>query len=69
MGEFIWAALVVEYATGPGLVLPSCVHGGPGRAGAGEELGGIRGVKHFMQRTAIQGYRPLVEKITGTKKS
>jgi len=60
---------VAEYATGPGLVLPSCVHGGPGRAGAGEELGGIRGVKHFMQRTAIQGYRPLVEKITGTQKS
>ena len=59
---------VAEYATGPGLVLPSCVHGGPGRAGAGEELGGIRGVKHFMQRTAVQGYRPLVEKITGTKK-
>ena len=58
---------VAEYATGPGLVLPSCVHGGPGRAGAGEELGGLRGVKHFMQRTAVQGYRPLVEKITGTK--
>jgi len=58
---------VAEYATGPGLVLPTCVHGGPGRAGAGEELGGLRGVKHFMQRTAVQGYRPLVEKITGTK--
>jgi 3,4-dehydroadipyl-CoA semialdehyde dehydrogenase len=59
---------VAEYATGPGLVLPTCVHGGPGRAGAGEELGGVRGVHHFMQRTAVQGYRPLVEKITGTKK-
>lgn len=66
---YLGGAKVAEYATGPGLVLPTCVHGGPGRAGGGEELGGIRGVKHFMQRTAIQGYRPLVEKITGTKPS
>lgn len=42
-------------ATGHGSPLPHMVHGGPGRAGGGEELGGIRGVKHYMQRTAIQG--------------
>ncbi|MEP2533442.1 phenylacetic acid degradation bifunctional protein PaaZ [Shimia sp.] len=42
-------------STGHGSPLPHMVHGGPGRAGGGEELGGIRGVKHYMQRTAIQG--------------
>lgn len=42
-------------STGHGAPMPHLVHGGPGRAGGGEELGGIRGVKHFMQRTAIQG--------------
>lgn len=42
-------------ATGHGATLPHMVHGGPGRAGGGEELGGVRGVMHYMQRTAIQG--------------
>jgi oxepin-CoA hydrolase/3-oxo-5,6-dehydrosuberyl-CoA semialdehyde dehydrogenase len=42
-------------ATGHGAPMPHMVHGGPGRAGGGEELGGIRGVTHFMQRTALQG--------------
>lgn len=42
-------------ATGHGAPLPHMVHGGPGRAGGGEELGGVRGVLHYMQRTAIQG--------------
>ena len=42
-------------STGHGSPLPHLVHGGPGRAGGGEEMGGIRGVKHYMQRTAIQG--------------
>ncbi|MBW4779361.1 phenylacetic acid degradation bifunctional protein PaaZ [Rhodococcus fascians] len=42
-------------STGHGSPLPVLVHGGPGRAGGGEELGGIRGVLHHMQRTAIQG--------------
>jgi oxepin-CoA hydrolase / 3-oxo-5,6-dehydrosuberyl-CoA semialdehyde dehydrogenase len=42
-------------STGHGSPLPMLVHGGPGRAGGGEELGGIRGVFHYMQRTAIQG--------------
>ena len=42
-------------ATGHGAPLPHMVHGGPGRAGGGEELGGVRGVMHYMQRTAIQG--------------
>ncbi len=42
-------------STGHGSPLPHLVHGGPGRAGGGEELGGVRAVKHFMQRTALQG--------------
>ncbi len=43
-------------STGHGSPMPHLVHGGPGRAGGGEELGGIRGVTHYMQRTAIQGH-------------
>ena len=42
-------------STGHGSPLPHLIHGGPGRAGGGEEMGGIRGVHHFMQRTALQG--------------
>lgn len=42
-------------ATGHGSPLPHMIHGGPGRAGGGEEMGGIRGVMHYMQRTAVQG--------------
>jgi oxepin-CoA hydrolase/3-oxo-5,6-dehydrosuberyl-CoA semialdehyde dehydrogenase len=44
-----------EESTGHGSPLPHLVHGGPGRAGGGEEMGGVRGVKHYMQRTALQG--------------
>ncbi len=52
-------------STGHGSPLPSLVHGGPGRAGGGEELGGIRGVKHYMQRTAVQGAPRLLSAVTG----
>ncbi|NLS09495.1 phenylacetic acid degradation bifunctional protein PaaZ [Nesterenkonia sp. MY13] len=52
-------------STGHGSPLPHLVHGGPGRAGGGEELGGMRGVKHYMQRTAIQGTPDLLTGITG----
>jgi oxepin-CoA hydrolase/3-oxo-5,6-dehydrosuberyl-CoA semialdehyde dehydrogenase len=45
----------MKEATGHGSPLPHMVHGGPGRAGGGEELGGVRGVMHYMQRTAVQG--------------
>ncbi len=53
-------------ATGHGSPMPHLVHGGPGRAGGGEELGGIRGVKHYMQRTAVQGSPELLTGITGS---
>ena len=51
-------------STGHGSPLPTLVHGGPGRAGGGEELGGIRAVKHYMQRTAIQGSPTTLTAIT-----
>ncbi|WP_061711761.1 phenylacetic acid degradation bifunctional protein PaaZ [Kocuria palustris] len=52
-------------STGHGSPVPHLVHGGPGRAGGGEELGGVRAVKHYMQRTAIQGSPDLLTGITG----
>jgi oxepin-CoA hydrolase/3-oxo-5,6-dehydrosuberyl-CoA semialdehyde dehydrogenase len=51
----------------PGMALPQLVHGGPGRAGGGEELGGRRGMHLYMQRTALQGDRALVEALAGKK--
>ncbi|MEO6731208.1 MAG: phenylacetic acid degradation bifunctional protein PaaZ [Ferruginibacter sp.] len=51
-------------STGHGSPLPLLVHGGPGRAGGGEEMGGIRGVKHYLQRTAIQGSPTTITAIT-----
>ncbi|MFN5135343.1 MAG: phenylacetic acid degradation bifunctional protein PaaZ [Chitinophagaceae bacterium] len=50
--------------TGHGSPLPLLVHGGPGRAGGGEEMGGIRGVKHYLQRTALQGSPTTITEIT-----
>lgn len=52
-------------STGHGSPLPHLVHGGPGRAGGGEELGGVRAVKHYMQRTAVQGSPDMLTAITG----
>ena len=52
-------------STGHGSPLPHMTHGGPGRAGGGEELGGVRGVLHYMQRTAIQGSPDILTAITG----
>ncbi len=51
-------------STGHGSPLPHLVHGGPGRAGGGEEMGGMRGIFHYMQRTAIQSHPTTVMKIT-----
>ncbi|WP_374630517.1 phenylacetic acid degradation bifunctional protein PaaZ [Pannonibacter indicus] len=52
-------------STGHGSPLAPLVHGGPGRAGGGEEMGGMRGVKHYMQRTAVQGAPRLLSAVTG----
>ena len=52
-------------STGHGSPMPMLVHGGPGRAGGGEEMGGKRGVMHYLQRTAIQGSPTMLTAITG----
>lgn len=51
-------------STGHGSPLPMLIHGGPGRAGGGEEMGGVRGVKHYMQRVAVQGSPTAITAIT-----
>ncbi len=62
---YITGTSSAKEATGHGAPLPHMVHGGPGRAGGGEELGGVRGVLHYMQRTAIQGSPDVIAAITG----
>ena len=52
-------------STGHGSPLPTLIHGGPGRAGGGEEMGGMRGVKHYLQRCAIQGTPTTLTEVTG----
>jgi oxepin-CoA hydrolase/3-oxo-5,6-dehydrosuberyl-CoA semialdehyde dehydrogenase len=52
-------------STGHGSPLPLLVHGGPGRAGGGEEMGGLRGLKHYMQRVAVQGSPSMLTAVTG----
>lgn len=51
-------------STGHGSPLPLLVHGGPGRAGGGEEMGGLRGIRHYLQRTAIQGSPSMITAIS-----
>ncbi len=54
-----------KQSTGHGSPLPNLIHGGPGRAGGGEEMGGMRGVKHYLQRCAIQGSPTTLTEVTG----
>jgi oxepin-CoA hydrolase/3-oxo-5,6-dehydrosuberyl-CoA semialdehyde dehydrogenase len=54
----------IELSPGPGTVLPQLVHGGPGRAGGGEELGGRRALSFYMQRVALEGSRPVIAGLT-----
>jgi oxepin-CoA hydrolase/3-oxo-5,6-dehydrosuberyl-CoA semialdehyde dehydrogenase len=58
---FLGSSKLSGHAVGPGTVLPQLVHGGPGRAGGGEELGGARGLAFYLQRTAIAGDKPILE--------
>jgi oxepin-CoA hydrolase / 3-oxo-5,6-dehydrosuberyl-CoA semialdehyde dehydrogenase len=57
-------AACAKESTGHGSPMPMLTHGGPGRAGGGEEMGGKRGIMHYLQRTAIQGHPNMVSKIT-----
>ncbi len=56
---------VAEQALPPGMVLPASHHGGPGRAGGGGELGGLRGLEPYLQRTAVQGFQGVVAQAFG----
>lgn len=64
----IGSSKVAGQSLPPGMALPQLLHGGPGRAGGGEELGGKRGMMLYMQRTALQGDRALIEAIAAAKK-
>jgi 3,4-dehydroadipyl-CoA semialdehyde dehydrogenase len=57
-------ASVAKAHTGHGVVMPTCIHGGPGRAGGGEELGGLRGLWFYLQRTALQGHVDRLRAVT-----
>ncbi len=63
----IGSAKIAGQAIPPGTVMPSLIHGGPGRAGGGEELGGRRGLAFYMHRVALQGDRALVEAALGKR--
>ena len=62
-GRIHWGShKVVDQSPGPGTVLPNLIHGGPGKAGGGQELGGLRGLSFYQQRTAVQADRALFER-------
>jgi len=63
---YVMNAAAAAESTGHGSPLPHLVHGGPGRAGGGEEMGGIRGIFHYMQRTAVQGSPTTLTHIMNT---
>ncbi len=65
---YLGSEKIADQTPGPGTVLPQSVHGGPGRAGGGEELGGLRGLAFYSQRTAVQGSRPVIEALLELKK-
>jgi len=65
-GRVYWGSRKVhDQGPGPGTVLPSLVHGGPGKAGGGSELGGLRGLEFYMPRTAIQADQGLLKRVLG----
>ncbi len=67
-GRIVWGSKKVhDQSPGPGTVLPNLTHGGPGKAGGGEELGGERGMAFYMQRTAVQADKGLFERAFGLR--
>lgn len=64
---WIGSEKLADQGTAPGTVLPASIHGGPGRAGGGEELGGLRGLEFYLQRTALQGYQGFVQSVFAPK--
>jgi oxepin-CoA hydrolase/3-oxo-5,6-dehydrosuberyl-CoA semialdehyde dehydrogenase len=61
---YLGSAKVAGQTIPPGTVMPQLVHGGPGRAGGGEELGGPRGLALYLQRTAVEGDKPIIESLS-----
>jgi oxepin-CoA hydrolase/3-oxo-5,6-dehydrosuberyl-CoA semialdehyde dehydrogenase len=67
-GRIVWGSRKVhDQGAGPGTVFPAFTHGGPGKAGGGEELGGERGLQFYLHRIAVQGDRGLLERALGSK--
>ncbi len=64
---YLGSEKIAGQSPGPGTVMPILLHGGPGRAGGGEELGGLRGMAFYQQRTALQGDKAILAAITGVK--
>ena len=64
---YIGSEKVASQLPGSGLALPQVLHGGPGRAGGGEELGDLRGVSLYLQRVALTGDRGMVERLAGSR--
>ncbi len=64
---YLGSEKIAGQSPGPGTVMPALLHGGPGRAGGGEELGGLRGMALYQQRTALQGDKAILAAITGVK--
>jgi 3,4-dehydroadipyl-CoA semialdehyde dehydrogenase len=64
---YLGSEKIAGQSPGPGMVMPTLLHGGPGRAGGGEELGGLRGMALYQQRTALQGDKAILAAITGVK--
>ena len=62
---YLGSEKIAGQSPGPGTVMPTLMHGGPGRAGGGEELGGLRGMALYQQRTALQGDKAILAAITG----
>jgi oxepin-CoA hydrolase/3-oxo-5,6-dehydrosuberyl-CoA semialdehyde dehydrogenase len=60
---YLGSEKIAAQSPGPGTVLPQLLHGGPGRAGGGEELGGLRGMQLYLQRTALQGDKSIISAI------
>jgi oxepin-CoA hydrolase/3-oxo-5,6-dehydrosuberyl-CoA semialdehyde dehydrogenase len=62
---YLGSSKMAAQSPGPGTVLPSLTHGGPGRAGGGEELGGERGLHMYMQRVALEGDASVLKSLLG----
>jgi 3,4-dehydroadipyl-CoA semialdehyde dehydrogenase len=65
---YLGSSAMAPYSPGPGTALPQLLHGGPGRAGGGEELGALRGMALYQQRVALEGDRAALERMFGSPK-